>query len=1246
MDHSTIPQLSIPPRVRVSRNAYVNSDASTTPTAGPSRLSPKNPYLSAAGALDEGELEDMDATPRISARARLPSPSTATPSMQLNLTEDTPAGRLRAILARVPNSSASQLLHEPAPQTPSALDSDFDDPPPKWNTTAASIARESLKDLFSNARRDDTPEKRGRRRNSIDASEVEDSPRVDKVAQERAKNKGKRKSLSDEELEKSSKASFSRAGSSHAMNIEALRSRLTNYANGHSSADAQSEQDSVSDKSDGAADASNDTATFLRQLNSSAASPPDATSTPMRSLQFPSQYQNDSNLLDGDSEMQRAMGALDSFDGDSVQQGRPPSFPPPRQKASILGGRSLASLTHTKSLSDVIGNGSSRTARDVSRRASVDSDSISSQTGPSLSASNLRAHEKDQLQSNRSSAEPPAEVEPSPLDVAHTTITRAVAPPITQPFADTNAEHTRDAATLDAGGVVDSEWFRARAQSLSLVSTASVSLAISAPAACVSAVNTPSLAGAYTRQLAHPAAVQHNTEDQREGETAQLPPLEFDDSSPERPSVSASTSSSRKNASVNGHDHSSPPSRIPVPSPGKAKLNGVGATGFRKGHKRTVTEFSEANGAIPPRIKVEAESEPETEPETEPVSQAGVRRETSDNGDTDMIFESDVDDHASFPPVKAVVIPPIEDSDASITITPPFPPAEPADELSESQEVVDTPAIEPLSSTPPISPPSTSSVFPLTTPPRRPFSTPKIEFPTPSPPKNLPDLPIPSSEDEGGEDDDHTPVLDRGTNLDFSSMKTPRPPGAWLATPAQARHTSSAPPEPAPAPQNAGKPRSRSRSNSLPQTPAAEPNAQAQPAEGSTDVRTPGPSALTRAHTLPSRTPAPPGAWQSTPGSTLRRKSLMKVRFDVTSDSAPSEVGDSTISPPPPPSAPQVNGTERPVPPLPAADASVSEPSFEGVAESSPVQQSTPTEANKAPETPKTPAHHSSSRRRPKRSPSIRLLDEYGRECIDTPKKDVSMSMHMPGGTLMTPRNKSTVRMLDAMGREVEEPSEQNDSEDTVTEVSMRRSEALARVKKAVAELHDGINEVNNSEDARFDDKRISDLHDVSRSAREARTKITKSLKEAQANQAKLRSNYERESTQNSRLLPNILPSRRFWSPGMFWSLCAVQFVLFLFMYRIAQHQAKHQFLTTYYDPFYAELYLQPTKPQTFHDPGLFASLLRRPAQPSDAGAWTTFVVFWHGLLDTFARWQRLLWDSWGLSNDELVQAIGSWPPT
>jgi serine/arginine repetitive matrix protein 2 len=112
-----------------------------------------------------------------------------------------------ALLAQVPNTlsaSRTQLLHEPPPLFPSDRDSDFD-PPPKWvNFLTTSSARENLKSLFTHALREpgDTPRKDARR-NSIDSSEVEDSLQIDCVIQERLRDKGKRMSFSDEELESS-----------------------------------------------------------------------------------------------------------------------------------------------------------------------------------------------------------------------------------------------------------------------------------------------------------------------------------------------------------------------------------------------------------------------------------------------------------------------------------------------------------------------------------------------------------------------------------------------------------------------------------------------------------------------------------------------------------------------------------------------------------------------------------------------------------------------------------------------------------------------------------------------------------------------------------------------------------------------------------------------------------------------------------------------------------------------------------
>jgi serine/arginine repetitive matrix protein 2 len=211
-----------------------------TPTAGPSR-----PYVD----LTNDYINDSDnesgagTTPRVPRNSTLPLLSGTHVSGSDITPADTPAARLRALLSRVPNQSSSANVPEKPPPPPSELDSDFETP--HFSPITPSIARESLKDLFSHALRDpgDTPQKRRRRRNSIDASEVEASPRVER---ERAKYKTKRQSLSDDEVDKPSSTwsvafiscsqrnsslgsrSESSFRSSHAATYDSLRLRLMN----------------------------------------------------------------------------------------------------------------------------------------------------------------------------------------------------------------------------------------------------------------------------------------------------------------------------------------------------------------------------------------------------------------------------------------------------------------------------------------------------------------------------------------------------------------------------------------------------------------------------------------------------------------------------------------------------------------------------------------------------------------------------------------------------------------------------------------------------------------------------------------------------------------------------------------------------------------------------------------------------------------------------------------------------------
>lgn len=197
MDASLPPTI---PRLRISRFSPQANYETLTPVAGPSH----NSELLHADDDDE----DAESTPRMPTSA-IPDRQSPRAGASQGLPMDTPAARLRALLSRVPNTPDSATPHASSSRQPvlppsSEPDSDFE--PPYSTVTTSSVARESLKELFSRALRDpgNTPRKGKQRRNSIDASEVDSSPRVE---EERAKYKWKRRSLSDEEAEKSSESS-------------------------------------------------------------------------------------------------------------------------------------------------------------------------------------------------------------------------------------------------------------------------------------------------------------------------------------------------------------------------------------------------------------------------------------------------------------------------------------------------------------------------------------------------------------------------------------------------------------------------------------------------------------------------------------------------------------------------------------------------------------------------------------------------------------------------------------------------------------------------------------------------------------------------------------------------------------------------------------------------------------------------------------------------------------------------------
>lgn len=296
------------PRLRLTRQhprARIDN-VFEMPQAGPSRISTQMDTLNVHQYEDE---DDNQSTPRVAAKPQLENALDGT-------APENYVHRLRHALSLNPSESARSAPRKPPSPTYSDMESDFEPPNMTTNATEASIAKESLKELFDRMRHD-TPQKdrRKERRNSIDLSEVEASPRIELVLRERAKNKGKRRSMSDEEAEKSSSmchpyiivshpymtvtgASEVSFKSTSAVTYDALRQRLASAVGRSLSTNIGDPVSESGSEMDGPAEQSGDTATTFKhfEMGSGSFAPPvGATSTPLRSLQMPSEIQMQSS---------------------------------------------------------------------------------------------------------------------------------------------------------------------------------------------------------------------------------------------------------------------------------------------------------------------------------------------------------------------------------------------------------------------------------------------------------------------------------------------------------------------------------------------------------------------------------------------------------------------------------------------------------------------------------------------------------------------------------------------------------------------------------------------------------------------------------------------------------------------------------------------------------------------------------------------------------------------------------------
>ncbi|KAG5725898.1 hypothetical protein E4T56_gene5117 [Termitomyces sp. T112] len=1328
--------LSIP-RLRISRNAH----AYERPLPSSARDHFPEPVDTLADAPTEDSEgndrdDDQESTPRMSSTALLD-------------TTETPAARLRALLARSPASSKSTPMPLP-PSRSSDIESDLEPLDASYESTP-SAARESLKDIFSRAMRDpgNTPQKEkiNPRRNSINTSEVDASPRM---KHQRFFNKGKRKSLSDEETDpaKTSETSFR---SSQAATFDILRERLINS---HSQLKDLRFPDSINHDSIPADD--ND-AMFLRSADISTTTPPVATSTPQQSLHMfiDSHLPSQSNLLDRDSEMQRAFEGFESSDTEGASH-RPVSFPPSvvsahqtQKPPSSELTRSLSSQEpHTTDSSHASASGTKgqhATPRPGFSRFILDDDlkvngsghvrdwsqpripSEIPSVGPSSSRnfSRQRSFDKD---SSEGSSQSDYQDKGGELDREH------------------NTEHERNwnksrplrpTSSLHLPPTAERGQIRSliHADSMSLMSTRTPQRHHSPTGS--SRANLP-VGSSDDEESVHEGGSNWNASRPKwtHGTPRPVPPFE-----PQSPGVKESlkTLATRKEessqrshttnegrirdgstafaraASPTSRFNSSPSPHLPPhdttqsqklqlngtvlqcpPSSSKAKGKGKAldhslSSGFSFVKKRIPLEPMELETdesgqdemsqrkdllSSPTRSsKVSAGISIRSPKKFKPPPKASIRSSSPvsnvkalDTHDTeskptflDVLSMANTDRNESSearnlsqeqtPTIRSTPFPSLE----TLENPPPPRPSSPLqlsnDKLEQSRIILQRKLgynhttissepqtqmphmlqeISPLPSLPLQSPPRNSHVkpaSPLLTPPKRP-STSQTEFQTPSPPKNMPDLPGPptSSEDEAAEEYRAPGHL----RSDLTAMKTPRPPGAWTSTPAFQRKTS----RPSLSESNAGQELSNRsqtpdhvhKANSTTTKTLRPPGSWASTPipfssreqnlshsgnpkeEHENGLLTPGVSFST-GPSLYAQTPAPPGAYVVTPA---RKKGIAKVRFDDVSDSG--SVG---------------SMTREPLEDITNASSS------KATSCTTLPQVDTPQRADLA-----TPVSPVPRRTKSQTSPGIRVLDAFGREFVrDEAGKAVDKA-----------KNKNGIRIVDALGREVEDidqPSHLTTTEESVPEPStpLKHDEALLRVRQGLADLVNDLDEMDKLEKngQELDYTRLEKLQQTSAETQIARARVSAAIS-SNAEDIKKKLKSLRASMKESKLFTSSTGGRRWQASWIFFFFLVVQLALVIAIYRISVTRAQDLFLTTYYDPFYPDLHLYITKPDTLqfsmHDSSR-ASWDIIPYTFYLEGWKASTLQIWHNLSIMVSNWQQLLWENVGEGPPQI-----SWPPT
>lgn len=96
---------------------------------------------------------------------------------------------------------------------------------------------------------------------------------------------------------------------------------------------------------------------------------------------------------------------------------------------------------------------------------------------------------------------------------------------------------------------------------------------------------------------------------------------------------------------------------------------------------------------------------------------------------------------------------------------------------------------------------------------------------------------------------------------------------------------------------------------------------------------------------------------------------------------------------------------------------------------------------------------------------------------------------------------------------------------------------------------------------------------------------------------------------------------------------------------RISSVRAKKAFLTTYYDPYYLDLYLYVVKPDTMQCAKPPSPWTSSTTDNSHTSSYLNVITsLWNFTLCMIVNWQRRVWEVWNANYPQ--QGTLAWPPT